>query len=227
MSEPGSKRGRVHDAEGTRQAILNAAEQVFAEHGFDGARIDTIAETAGYNKSLIFHYYGDKLGLYTAVLKRIDEQGNELQYRILAPLLADEHLTSDANTFKTFLRTIIRWIFDFMVENPNVARIIAWEVAEGWQTTRKIKSHLSNDDEKLYGQLMSKAQESGLVRPGMDPNVMLGITYSACLSYLTFIPRWEMSLDCEDLSSPEALARAREMIVDFVIHGIMVDPGEA
>ena len=44
MSEPGSRRGRVHDAEGTRMAILDAAEEVFAEHGFDGARVDAIAE---------------------------------------------------------------------------------------------------------------------------------------------------------------------------------------
>jgi TetR/AcrR family transcriptional regulator len=227
MSEPGSRRGRVHDAEGTRQAILNAAEQVFAEHGFDGARIDTIAETAGYNKSLIFHYYGDKLGLYTAVIKRIDKQGNELQYRILAPLLTDERLTSDACTFRTFLRTVIRMIFDFMVEHPYVVRIIAWEAAEGWQTTRKIVPQLNTDDEILYGQLMRKAQESGLIRPGMDTNVMLGTTYTACLSYLTFAPRWEMTLKGEDLLSPDALARAREMIADFVIHGIMVDPGEA
>ncbi len=38
-----SRRGRAHDAEGAREAILNAAEAVFAEHGFDGARIDAIA----------------------------------------------------------------------------------------------------------------------------------------------------------------------------------------
>ncbi len=49
MSEPGSRRGRAHDAEGARQTILDAAEEVFAEHGFDGARIDAIAEVAGYN----------------------------------------------------------------------------------------------------------------------------------------------------------------------------------
>jgi AcrR family transcriptional regulator len=37
MSKPGSRSGRTHDAEGAREAILNAAEEVFAEHGFDGA----------------------------------------------------------------------------------------------------------------------------------------------------------------------------------------------
>ena len=63
MSEPDSRRGRAHDAQAAREAILNAAEAVFAEHGFDGARIDAIAALAGYNKSLIFQYFDDKLGL--------------------------------------------------------------------------------------------------------------------------------------------------------------------
>src|SRR5690348_16451342 len=122
MAEPGSRRGRqgrTHDAEGAREAILNAAEEVFAEHGFDGARIDAIAEAAGYNKSLIFHYYGDKLGLYAAVLKRIDEQASGFQVKILAPLLADESLTSDAYKFRTFLMTAFRFLFDFFVEIPR------------------------------------------------------------------------------------------------------------
>ena len=58
MSEPGKRRGEI-----TREAILMAAESVFAQHGFDGARIDTIADISGYNKTLIFRYFGDKLGL--------------------------------------------------------------------------------------------------------------------------------------------------------------------
>ena len=89
-SEPGNKRstsrkrrGRMHDAEGTRDAILNAAEEVFAQHGFDGARIDAIAATAGYNKSLIFQYFGDKLGLYAAVVRRADDQTRFMQNEAL------------------------------------------------------------------------------------------------------------------------------------------------
>src|ERR1700738_4724641 len=162
MSEPGSRRGRTHDAEGPREAILNAAEEVFAEHGFDGARIDAIAEAAGYNKSLIFHYYGDKLGLYTAVLQRIDQQGTELQNRIIGPLLADEGLTSDTNKFRTFLGTVVRLIFDFLVENPRMMRMLAWEAAEGWHTYRKVASQFNTEDSKLFRELLNKASDAGL-----------------------------------------------------------------
>ena len=45
-----------------------------------------------------------------------------------------------------------------------------------------------------------------------------------CWSYLTSIPLYQMLLTGEDLSSAEALVRAREYIVDFVVHGMMVDP---
>ena len=74
MSESGSKRGRGRDAEKTREVILDAAEAAFAEHGFAGSRMDAIASVSGYNISLLFQYFGDKLGLYVQVLKRIDRQ---------------------------------------------------------------------------------------------------------------------------------------------------------
>jgi AcrR family transcriptional regulator len=226
MSEPGSRRGRVHDAEGAREAILNAAEEVFAEHGFDGARIDAIAEVAGYNKSLIFHYYDDKLSLYSEVLKRIDQQASEFQASLLEPLLADEHLTSDTSKFRTFLRAVMRLIFDFLVEHPRILRMLAWEGAEGWQTMRKIASQFNSDDVQLFRRLLGKAQEAGLIRPGRDPYMMFTIAYSTCLSYLTFTPLLEIAFE-EDLSSPDALERAKELIAEFVIDGMMVDPPEA
>ncbi|MBV9615391.1 MAG: TetR family transcriptional regulator [Ktedonobacteraceae bacterium] len=224
MSEPGSRRGRAHDAEGAREAILNAAEEVFAEHGFDGARIDAIAELAGYNKSLIFHYYGDKLALYRAVLQRLDRQGAELQAGIIGPLLADEGSTSDPDKFRTFLGVAVRLIFDLLIENPRMTRMLAWEAAEGWHTYRKIASQFNTEDVKLFRQILGQARDAGLIRSGIDPAMVFSIAYATCVSYLNSIPLMEMTFDEEDLSSQEALIRAREIIVEFVIHGIMVDP---
>ena len=215
---------RERDAEVARKTILDAAEEIFAENGFDGARIDAIAAASGYNKSLIFHYFDDKLGLYTAVLKRIEQRGNELQAMILGPLLTDESLTSDAGKFRTFVEIVIRWIFDYVVENPRVIRMFAWEAAEGWKTIKKIASVFDTEDVELFRQLLSKAQEARLIRPGTDPYLMFLMAITTCMSYPIFVPYLEMAFEDEDLSSPDALVRAREMIVDFVVHGITVDP---
>src|SRR4030081_3828156 len=131
------RRGRVHDAEGAREAILDAAEEVFAQNGFDGARIDAIAAAADYNKSLIFHYFDDKLGLYTAVVGRIKEQivhelASDLQ--LYASEEGSTQLTHDADAFRAFLEKLVRIAFDFFLTHPNFLRILAWEGAEGWQT---------------------------------------------------------------------------------------------
>ncbi|HVN16960.1 MAG TPA: helix-turn-helix domain-containing protein, partial [Anaerolineales bacterium] len=89
----------MHDAEGTREIILDAAETVFAEHGFDGARIDAIAKVSGYNKSLIFQYFDDKLGLYAAVIRRADDQTRGWQNEALSMLL-EQGSTMDVEQIK-------------------------------------------------------------------------------------------------------------------------------
>src|SRR5438876_6235119 len=114
MAESRSKRERPRDATRARQLILDAAQAVFAEHGFDGARIDAIAKASGYNSSLLFHYFDDKLGLYTEVVKRADREMSELQARVLAPLLGAETDFSNAHEFKALLVVIVTTIFDYL-----------------------------------------------------------------------------------------------------------------
>jgi TetR/AcrR family transcriptional regulator len=226
MSEPEPRRGRAHDAKGAREAILNAAEAVFAQHGFDGARIDAIAAEAGYNKSLLFQYFGDKLGLYAEVNKRIDRDINELGVRVLAPLLEDETIASDAHRFRTFLETTIGALFDYLLEHPRLVRIILWEQAEGWQTYARIFSQFETEDIDQLRTLFSKARRAGLLRSDFDPLIQLVMAEQMCWSYLATIPLYQLVLPGEDLSSAVALARAREFIVGFVVSGMMVDPLE-
>src|ERR1044071_7801007 len=111
MSSAAAKRER--DAEVARLSILDAAEQIFAEHGFDGARIDAIAELSGYNKSLIFHYFEDKLGLYTEVMRRADNEMSVMQARVLAPLVMDEAILDNPHAFKRSLEKIVGATFDY------------------------------------------------------------------------------------------------------------------
>ena len=54
----------------SREAILDAAAIEFAESGFEGARIERIARRAGYNKALVYRYYGDRTNLLQEVLRK-------------------------------------------------------------------------------------------------------------------------------------------------------------
>ena len=219
-----NRRGRSHDAEGARTAILNAAETVFAAHGFDGARVDTIAAQAGYNKSLLFQYFGDKLTLYAAVLKQADGEASQLRARVFAPLLTNDSLAADAGQLRTFFETAFRSVFDYLLAHPRLLRILLWEMAEGWHTYAQISPQFQIEHVEQLALLFQKAQRAGLIRSTFSPVIQLTMALQTCQSYLASLPLYQVLLPDEDLSSSAALARARQYIVTAIVAGIMVDP---
>jgi len=232
MDEPGSKRrskrgrGRMHDAEGAREAILNAGEKVFAEHGFDGARIDAIAKVSGYNKSLIFQYFGDKLGLYAAVIRRADEHTRTWQNEALSALSATEPDKS-VDQIKNLLRMYVGEYFDYLVEHPQIMRIYNWEMAEGWQTMSKIFTQRDFDDVDEFAPVLAKLQNAGLLRSGLDPLLQFSTAIFMVALYLAIPPLYKTLMPGVDFSSTAELAHAREFVVDFVAHGLLVTPAKA
>ena len=72
--------------------ILNAAEQEFAEAGFDAAKMECIARRADISKQLVYHYFGSKTGLYGEVLRNIARANHEalltIDYENLTPVAA-------------------------------------------------------------------------------------------------------------------------------------------
>lgn len=86
---------RRHDPERTRQAILDAANQEFGEHGFDGARVVRIAAAAGVNHQLITYHFGGKQGLYDALTERW--------------LTKSTNMISGAEPFAEIVREYVRW----------------------------------------------------------------------------------------------------------------------
>ncbi|MDA0165339.1 TetR/AcrR family transcriptional regulator [Solirubrobacter ginsenosidimutans] len=65
---------RRRDAAATREAVLIAAREVFAEFGYDGAGTREIAAAAGVDARLIGRYFGSKEGLFTEVVERAFEK---------------------------------------------------------------------------------------------------------------------------------------------------------
>lgn len=64
-----TSRGPRTDRPDLREAILQAARERFAERGFEGASLRSIAAEAGVDVSLIPYYFGNKAGLYAATLE--------------------------------------------------------------------------------------------------------------------------------------------------------------
>src|SRR5947208_14651865 len=54
------------DAAATREALLAAGAELFAERGYDGVPVTAIAQRAGVNKAMINYHFGGKRKLYLA-----------------------------------------------------------------------------------------------------------------------------------------------------------------
>nr|BFE66146.1 TetR family transcriptional regulator [Dactylosporangium thailandense] len=73
-----ARTGRRPGNQDTREAILNAARQAFAERGFDGASIRQIATSAGVDPALVHHYFGAKDRLFLATMDAPFDPGEVL-----------------------------------------------------------------------------------------------------------------------------------------------------
>lgn len=101
------------DTEATRRRLLEAAVEEFAEYGPAGARVDRVARSAGVNKERIYQYFGDKAGLFRAVL------GQELQRLDTAVPLTPEQ-AGDLGEYAGRL-------FDHHTDHPHFLRLLHWE----------------------------------------------------------------------------------------------------
>ncbi|MDE1674305.1 TetR/AcrR family transcriptional regulator [Nocardia gipuzkoensis] len=60
---------RAAQAAETRQRLIDAAVAVFSEHSYDEVAVADIAKAAGVAHGLLFHYFGNKRGIYLAALR--------------------------------------------------------------------------------------------------------------------------------------------------------------
>src|SRR6266700_948668 len=58
------------DIDATRARLIEAAGEVFADHGYQSATVREICARAGANIAAVNYYFGDKLALYVAVLRQ-------------------------------------------------------------------------------------------------------------------------------------------------------------
>ncbi len=215
------KKKKVYDSDKSKEAILDAAEELFAEYGYSATRVDSIANLSGYNKSLIYQYYKDKLGLYTSVIKRADQSGNIVFNTLAHDLLTDKDVTSDKAKFQRLLEESIRISYKFLLEHPRYLRIFVWEAAEEWKVLKSIS--YSPDDISMYYTLAKKAKENGLIRQNLDPMMFPVLMMNMVIPFIQSYRR------INDMVKDEAKWEISEdeyinQIVKFVIHGIMEHP---
>jgi TetR/AcrR family transcriptional regulator len=108
------------DAQRTREAILAAAERLFAREGFDRTSMQQIGEAAGVARSTPAYFFHSKEALYEAVLARAVARAQEAMARAYAE--GDEYRSPEAA-----VESYVGAFLDFLWRDPNFVSLIQRE----------------------------------------------------------------------------------------------------
>ncbi len=168
---------RGRDAAASRESLLDAAQTAFAASGFSGARIDDIAKSSGYNKSLIFQYFSDKAGLYQAVVRRLREKSDAASAQALGDV-SGENTVLDRARLEALLCASVAWSFAHLTNEPEYLKLFAWEMAEGWKAFRAI--NMVEKSNQWGISVLKSAQSRSVIRADVSAEFVV--------SQLTILP---------------------------------------
>lgn len=202
--ENGRRTLSARDPERTQAAILAAATAEFTAKGLGGARVDEIARRAGVNKRMIYHYFGDKEGLYLAVLEaaytniRTAERGLDLAHK--DPVEG--------------MRELVLFTWQYFIDHPEFLSLLGTENlhrAAYLKQSKKIRE-LHSPLVGMIADLLERGAKQGVFRRGVDP-VDLYISI-ASLGWFYMSNRFTLStIFGRDLTAPSSLeARGRHIV---------------
>jgi AcrR family transcriptional regulator len=104
----------------SREAVLDAAERLIAEHGYEAATVAALVKEAGIPASSIYHYFGSKEGVLLAVMER----GAERFFEELP--VADRR----AGSQRDHLRALLDAVASTLDRHPDFLRILVVMAAQ-------------------------------------------------------------------------------------------------
>ena len=174
----------------TQQRILDAALQEFAAKGFAGARVDLIARRARINKRMLYHYFGNKEGLFREVLRRkIAERSAWI-----------------ANAPEEPAKRLPAW-FQLACRDREWIQLLEWEALH-WGEKKVIDEEQRLEAVARALERVRRQQAAGLLDPELDAGQLL-LSMMALTAYPMAFP--QMARFVTGLSvSDEAFQKQRE-----------------
>jgi TetR/AcrR family transcriptional regulator len=119
VAQTGTVRTTRPSADSTRERILNAALDVFAERSFDGASTREIASRSGVTQPLLHYHFSSKVELWRAAVDRL--------FALLTATLSARVEGLRGVDEVTTTRLIVREFVSFSARHPELHRIITGE----------------------------------------------------------------------------------------------------
>jgi TetR/AcrR family transcriptional regulator len=186
---------RSSDPARVRDKILKQATEEFARIGFEGARVDKIAERCDLSKNMLYYYFKSKEGLFVAALERM--------YQVLRDRQKD--LAVRASDPVEAMKQLVHHTFSAFKDNPSAIRLMNEENKHRGKYIRKSARmrDLYNPLVDTIRSTLDRGAQEGIFKPDLDPAIVYLTLSSLCYHYLSNRYTLEIALD-RDLESDSA-----------------------
>lgn len=187
------------DAEQTRLALLEAALEVFSQKGYDATRLEDIAEQAGVTRGAIYHHFGGKLELFSALFEEASTSGTQ----------AVDQAIAEGGSLGDVVRRVLIYRMKLLKDNSRFRRISALYLLKAWSSPelsefQRLRQAEMIQQRDLIAENFRGALPYGGMRADLDPQVAAEafLAYQSGLMLL-----WLLNPDFTDIeANAEALA---------------------
>lgn len=196
----------------TEQTILQAAEEIFLEKGFSGAKTIEIAKKAGVNHAMLHYYYRTKENLFNKVF--------EAKARLLVNSF--NHIFEQDLPIEEKIRASVGHHFDFLAANPKLPMFILSEVLTSSDRKDRLKALLRPVATHLFQSVQASIDaevEKGRIKAVYAVDTILNAVslnvFTIIFSQIVLTENDAVFGDAQDF-----IQDRREKIIGFILNSI-------
>lgn len=200
----------------TAAAILAAAEDLFAEKGFEGTTLRDVADRVGIRIPSLYNHFENKEALYGAVLER----GLSPILEMLSTLVAQNESSEEPQ--QPDPRAITEWVVAVLDSRPHLPGLLLREtLAGGNRLTPALRDWIAPIFERA-GEAASRGAAATRWQPDQIPQLVLAI-YHVVIGYYAIAPFYKQ-LSGTDLLAEDARLQQTRFLSDLVETLFSPDP---
>jgi len=203
------EQGKTRDPERSREAILDAAEHLFAEKGYEGTSLQEIGQHANVSRGTPNYFFGSKERLYGNVLDRVFEAEQ-------ASLMQSLGEQGDSGT-QDILALAVSSFVDFLRARPTFPRLIE---REALQNARFLKTRSAYLKVFKAGLALIEGEVTRPNRRPIDPAHLLVSIIALCWFPLVHTETFLHPLGM-DTTAPHFWEDRKRHILDLVLYGLL------
>ena len=190
-------------------AILEAAERLFSEQGYDAVSMSAIAKHAGTSKANIYHHFQNKHHLYLAVLDKAALHSAELLDR----------LEDQPGSFESKLKAFASGQLSSILAHENRSQLLLREaLSKGSERSKDVVKHAVGESFSRLVEMISRGQKQGEFRTGLDPALAAFLVVS---TNVFFFQSREVMTHLPDIGFTDNADDFSTTMMDILFNGVL------